>query len=65
VASIWDLIPRVALAAGVAVGRANIEAIQAILEAAGIEFLNGDARGVRLRAKKRKPANCGGLRSHD
>lgn len=29
----------------------TLEAIQAVLEAAGIEFTNGDAPGVRLRAK--------------
>ena len=32
----------------------NVAAIQATLEAAGIEFLSGDAPGVTLRPKKRK-----------
>src|ERR1700730_15398442 len=32
--------------------RANVEAVQATLEAAGIEFLGGDAPGMRLRRKK-------------
>ena len=32
----------------------NLEAIQDALEAAGVEFLNGDAPGVRLRPKKRR-----------
>ena len=31
----------------------NLAAIRSALEAAGIEFLNGDAPGVRLRKKKR------------
>ena len=35
--------------------RGQLEAVQATLEAEGIEFLGGDARGVRLRAKKRNP----------
>ena len=30
---------------------ANAEAIKAALEAAGVEFINGDQPGVRLRAK--------------
>ncbi len=30
----------------------NIEAIRHALEAAGIEFINGDAPGVRMKAKK-------------
>lgn len=33
---------------------ANIAAIQATLEAAGIEFLGGDAPGVRLHPKVRR-----------
>lgn len=32
----------------------NVAAIQATLEAAGIEFLNGDAPGVRLHPKPAK-----------
>ena len=35
--------------------RGQLEAVQATLEAEGIEFLGGDAPGVRLRAKKRNP----------
>jgi predicted transcriptional regulator len=31
----------------------NLAAIQRVLEAAGVEFTNGDAPGVRLRKKKR------------
>ena len=31
----------------------NLEAIRSALEAAGIEFTNGDVPGVRLRKKKR------------
>jgi hypothetical protein len=34
--------------------RERVAAVQATLEAAGIEFLNGEAPGVRLRPKKRK-----------
>jgi hypothetical protein len=30
-------------------GKANLDAIRAALEAAGIEFTNGDGPGVRLR----------------
>jgi transcriptional regulator with XRE-family HTH domain len=33
--------------------RNNLAAIQRVLEAAGVEFTNGDAPGVRLRKKKR------------
>jgi predicted transcriptional regulator len=33
--------------------RNNLAAIQRVLEAAGVEFTNGDAPGVRLRTKKR------------
>ncbi|HXO70326.1 MAG TPA: helix-turn-helix transcriptional regulator [Bradyrhizobium sp.] len=33
--------------------RNNLAAIQRVLEEAGVEFTNGDAPGVRLRAKKR------------
>ena len=32
--------------------RNNLAAIQRVLEAAGVEFTNGDAPGVRLRKKK-------------
>ena len=32
----------------------NLAAIQAALEAAGIEFINGDAPGVRMRGKALK-----------
>ena len=33
-------------------GRAvNVQAVQATLEAAGVEFLNGDRAGVRVRQK--------------
>jgi predicted transcriptional regulator len=32
--------------------RNNLAAIQRVLEAAGVEFTNGDAPGVRLRRKK-------------
>jgi transcriptional regulator with XRE-family HTH domain len=35
---------------------ATLEAIQAALEAAGVEFTNGDQPGVRLR--KARDANC-------
>jgi hypothetical protein len=35
-------------------GRDQVAAVQVTLEAAGIEFPNGDALGVRLRPKKRK-----------
>ena len=31
----------------------TVEAIQRALESAGVEFINGDAPGVRLRKKKR------------
>jgi hypothetical protein len=31
----------------------NLAAIQRVPEAAGVEFTNGDAPGVRLRKKKR------------
>jgi hypothetical protein len=34
---------------------ATLAAIQATLEAAGIEFLGGDAPGVKLRAQKGNP----------
>ena len=35
----------------------NVEAIRRALEAAGIEFTNGDAPGVRMvKAKKARPA---------
>jgi hypothetical protein len=33
--------------------RNNLAAIQRVLEAAGVEFTNGDAPGVRLRKRKR------------
>ena len=33
--------------------RNNLAALQRVLEAAGVEFTNGDAPGVRLRTKKR------------
>jgi hypothetical protein len=33
--------------------REQVVAVQATLEGAGIEFLNGDAPGVRFRPKKR------------
>ena len=40
-------------AAGPIAGRAaNIQTVQAALEAAGVQFLNGDEPGVRLKAKK-------------
>jgi predicted transcriptional regulator len=32
--------------------RNNLAAIQRVLEAAGVEFTNGDAPGVRLRKRK-------------
>ena len=32
--------------------RNNLAAIQRVLEEAGVEFINGDAPGVRLRKKK-------------
>ena len=32
--------------------RNNLASIQRVLEAAGVEFTNGDAPGVRLRKKK-------------
>jgi predicted transcriptional regulator len=32
--------------------RNNLAAIQRVLEAAGVEFTNGDAPGVRLRTKR-------------
>jgi predicted transcriptional regulator len=32
--------------------RNNLAAIQRVLEAAGVEFTNGDSPGVRLRKKK-------------
>ena len=34
--------------------REQLDAVQATLQSAGIEFLGGDAPGVRLRPKKRK-----------
>jgi len=34
--------------------RAQVEAVQATLESMGIEFLNGDTPGVRLRHNKSK-----------
>jgi hypothetical protein len=34
--------------------REHVAAIEATLEAMGIEFLNGDAPGVRLHPKKRQ-----------
>jgi hypothetical protein len=41
--------------AGPIAGRAvNVQTVQAVLEAAGIEFLNGDRPGVRLRQKPRR-----------
>jgi len=33
--------------------RNNLAAIQRVLEAAGVEFTNGDAPGVRLRKRKK------------
>lgn len=34
-------------------GRNNLDAIQRVLEKAGVEFTNGDAPGVRLRKSKK------------
>jgi hypothetical protein len=39
-------------------GAPKVRSVQATLEAAGIEFLDGDAPGVRLRAKKSKQAEA-------
>jgi hypothetical protein len=41
--------------------REQVEAVRAALEEAGIEFLNGDAQGVRLHPKgpKRKRRSAG------
>ena len=41
------------LEAGEALKPRTIEAVQHALEKAGIEFINGDAPGVRVRKKKR------------
>ncbi len=44
--------------AGPIAGRAaNVQAVQAALEAAGIEFLDGDRPGVRLKQKSRRRTN--------
>ena len=40
-----------ALDGSVRMMRANLEAIRCALEAAGVEFINGDAPGVRLRRR--------------
>lgn len=37
-----------------AISATRVAAIQSVLEAAGIEFLDGNAPGVRLHPKKRK-----------
>lgn len=39
-------------------GAPKVKSVQATLEAAEIEFLDGDAPGVRLRAKKSKQAEA-------
>jgi transcriptional regulator with XRE-family HTH domain len=46
-------VKRVETGRGAKVSDEARQALQAALEAAGIEFTNGDAPGVRLRAKRR------------
>lgn len=48
-----NTIQRMEAAQGVPSGLTkNLQAVQAALEAAGVEFTNGDAPGVRLRSRK-------------